>query len=151
MRILGIDYGTKRIGLALSDESGSFAFPLKVISQPSTSDVDGWSGEIREICEKNDVRKIVLGRPGGYKGDPSKILEKIEKFKMVIERETGRPVVYENEVLTTQQARRPAKANQPRGRISNYRGSTSIVKNIDASAAALILQCYLDRSSNMLE
>jgi len=144
MRILGIDFGTKRIGLALSDRSAKFAFPHSVISNLSTSDVDRL---VKKICEENDVKKIVLGRPMGYKGDATKILKEIEKFKNKLEKEVGLEVVYENEVLTTQEAKRPFKANLPRGKISNYRGSTSIVKNIDASAAAIILQSYLDKNN----
>lgn len=125
MKFLGIDYGTKRIGLALSDESAKFAFPHSVLSQLSISDINSC---IKKVCEENDVGKIVLGRPVGYKGDAAEILNKIEKFKLLLEKETTLPVVYENEVLTTQQAKR-------------IQGKT---KKIDASAAALILQTYLD-------
>jgi len=142
MRILGIDYGTKRIGLALSDESGCFAFPHSVIQTKCD-----FVWDIKKICEENHVKKIILGKPEGYKGDSAKILEKIEYFKVRLEEETGLSVIYENEVLTTQQAKRPIKTNQPRGKISNYRPRRSIVKDVDASAAAIILQCYLDRVS----
>lgn len=119
MRILGVDYGTRKIGLALSDPSARFAFPHSVV--PTTSDVVG-------VCEKEGIEKIVLGRPMGYKGDGREILEKIEKFKKMLEKETGLLVIYENEVLTTQQAKREGES-----------------KKIDASAAALILQSYLDK------
>jgi len=121
MRILGVDYGTKRIGLALSDQTGRFAFPYSVV--PTTPGVVG-------VCEKEGVEKIVLGRPVGYKGDSREILEKIEKFKKQLEKETGLEVIYENEVLTTQGAKR-------------IQGK---IKNLDASAAALILQSYLDKT-----
>ncbi|PIS13474.1 MAG: Holliday junction resolvase RuvX [Candidatus Tagabacteria bacterium CG09_land_8_20_14_0_10_41_14] len=156
MRILGVDYGTKRIGLALSDKTGKFAFPYSVIKFTLPQDVNL---EIRKICEENNVKKIVLGKPEGYKGDAGKILGQIEKFKKEMEKSIGLPVIYENEVLTTQQAKRPFSATKPRGKTSNYRGETlpaaclsgrqgrqgSIVRK-DASAAAIILQSYLDRT-----
>jgi len=142
MRILGIDYGTKKIGLALSDESAKLAFPYSVISNSATP---GVAELIKEVCEGNGVEKIVLGRPIGYKGDAREILKKIEKFKTKLEKEAGLEVIYENEVLTTQQAKRPLKVGQPRGKLSNYWSPTPIVKNIDASAAAIILQSYLDK------
>jgi putative Holliday junction resolvase len=141
MRILGIDYGTKRIGFALSDKSARLAFPHSVLEAKP-----GFASRIKKICEQNNISKIVLGRPVGYKGDSTIILKQIEKFKILLEKEVGLSVVYENEVLTTQQAKRLAKAGQPRGKISNYRSSTSIVREIDASAAAIILQTYLDKN-----
>ena len=127
MRVLGIDYGTKRIGLALSDKSAKFAFPHSVIKFTTSQVVNL---KIKEICGENDVSKIILGRPIGYKGDANKILKEIEKFKLGLEKETKLSVIYENEVLTTQQAKR-------------FQGG---IEKIDASAAALILQSYLDRN-----
>lgn len=124
MRYLGIDYGTKKIGLALSDKSGSLAFPFKVTLW--TYDVHN---VIKAVCEEKSIGTIILGRPEGYKGDAQKITKEIEKFKILLEKEIKLPVVYENEVLTTAQA---GRAGGPH-------------KNIDASSAALILQGYLDR------
>ncbi len=128
MRFLGIDYGTKRIGIAVSDKNGKFAFPHSII-QFSTS--QAVNSEIKKICEKNDVSKIILGKPGGYKGDAGEILKKIENFKKKLEEYINISVFYESEVLTTQQAKRP---------YGDKKG-----KKIDASAAALILQSWLDK------
>ncbi|MCF7836099.1 MAG: Holliday junction resolvase RuvX [Candidatus Marinimicrobia bacterium] len=143
-RILGIDYGTKKMGLALSDESVSFAFPFTVIPVTSYEDVFFL---IKKFCDENDVGKIVLGKPEGFKGNSRKILEKINNFKTHLEKKVGLPVVYENEVLTTQQAKRPFKVNQPRGKLSNARISTSNTRGVDASAAAIILQSHIDKNS----
>lgn len=131
MRILGIDFGTKKIGLALSDKTGKFAFPLKVLKFTLLQDVNL---EIGKICAENEVEKIVLGKPEGYKGNPEKILKEIEKFKNILEKETCLPVFYENEVLTTQQAVRLQGRNE----------------KTDASSAAIILQSYLDKQQKVL-
>lgn len=142
MRFLGIDYGTKKIGIALSDKSGKFAFPHSVIY--TTYDV---VQKIKKICEENDVSKIILGRPGGYKGDEERILAKVEGFGSKLKKHTNLTVVYESEVLTTKQAERPLRGEKTRSPVANKRknkGESS--KNLDASAAALILQSWLDRT-----
>jgi putative Holliday junction resolvase len=126
MRYLGIDYGSKKIGVAISDELRQLAFPHTVFKNLSTSDA---VKKISEICDKNKVSKIILGRPIGYKGNAQKILRQLEEFKLRLEDKTSLPVEYENEVLTTRQAERV----------------TGRHKNLDASSAALILQTYLDK------
>ncbi len=141
MYILGIDYGTKKIGTALSDKSAKFAFPHSIITTTSDVVVD-----IRKICEEKNVEKIVLGRPVGYKGDATSILKKIEKFKIKLEEKIGLPVIYENEVLTTRQAERFWEGKKPRGLTADPRKTAKqLTRRVDASAAAIILQSYLDR------
>lgn len=126
MRYLGIDYGTKKIGLAFSDENGLLAFPLKVITTKS-----GVVAEIQKICGEKEISKIVLGESLDYKGRPNPVMAEIEKFKILLEKEIGLPVIFETEVLTTKQAAN----SQPES------------KKLDASAAALILQTYLDKNN----
>ncbi len=141
--ILGIDYGTKKIGLALSDKSVKFAFPHSIITSTPGVDV---IGKIKKICEEKGVEKIVLGRPVGYKGDATSILNKIERFKIKLEEKIGLPVVYENEVLTTRQAERFLVGQKPRGLTADPRKTAKqLTRRVDASAAAIILQSYLDR------
>lgn len=128
MRLMGIDYGEKRIGIALSDESVQFAFPHSVIeNSPNTIK------KIRIICQENKVGKIILGQSLDYKKQPNPIMEKIDKFKAVLEKEIGLLVVYKWEVLTTKEAERV------QGRHNK----------IDASAAALILKSFIE-SGKML-
>ncbi len=128
MRLMGIDYGEKRIGIALSDESAQFAFPHSVIeNSPNTIK------KIRIICQENKVGKIILGQSLDYKKQPNPIMEKIDKFKAVLEKEIGLLVVYKWEVLTTKEAERV------QGRHNK----------IDASAAALILKSFIE-SGKML-
>ena len=65
MRILGIDYGSKRVGLSLSDESGSMAFPLKTIVNS-----ESLMEEIEEICKEKEVKLVVIGESKDFKGKP---------------------------------------------------------------------------------
>lgn len=124
MRILGIDYGAKRIGLALSDERESLAFPLTILSNSKSV-----FKKIKEVCEKNNVSKIVLGIPLGYKAKSDLTEKAVQNFKLQLQKEISLELIFENEVLTTQQAER-------------FQGKN---KKIDSSAAAIILQTYLDR------
>jgi putative Holliday junction resolvase len=130
MRYLGIDYGTKKIGLALSDESAGFAFPYSIILKSVICEA---VSEIKKVCDEHGVEKIVLGKPELFNIKDDKIVNKIEKFKQELEKEIGLPVVFENEALTTQQAKRP------------FDNARKKPKHVDASAAALILQSYLDK------
>jgi len=147
MRILGIDYGEKRIGVALSDEKGKMAFAYGVIANHGTEKV---SAEIKKICAENSVGKIVLGKSLNYKGEPNPIMAEIEPFKTALEKETGLPVSYQNETLTSAEARRPLKGLRKRPPVLNKRKSPEKEKKarmkVDASAAALILRSYLDKN-----
>lgn len=149
MKILGIDYGTKKIGVALSDESTSFAFPYSIIETRKTSSAEERSGKtlgvkevskIKKICENHNVSKIILGRSLDFKGRPNPVQTNIENFKLALEKETGLLVEYQDETLTTSEAKRSPDKINPR------KGAPKIKpKDVDASAAALILQSYLDK------
>lgn len=150
MRFLGIDYGEKRIGIAISDEEGKFAFPLAVLENDlsrtfrrkiqvgrnkflSTKKNDRKVrdkkilAEIKKICEKEKARKIVLGLPLDLKNQPTHSTRQVENFKIKLEKITGLPVSFEKEFFTTKEAERIQGKH----------------KKIDASAAALILKHYL--------
>jgi len=147
MRYLGIDYGTKKIGIALSDESGRFAFANSVIANASKKEV---LDKIAKICKENNVGKIVLGESVNYRGEPNPLMKKVDPFKSELELATGLPVVYEKEILTTAEARRPLGGERKRSPTQNKRKTPQKDKNaeekIDASAAALILRSYLDKN-----
>ena len=146
MRYLGIDYGTKRVGVALSDENGKMAFAYGVIANQGTKKV---SAEIKKICAENSVGKIILGKSLNYKREANPIMAEIEPFKTALEKETSLPVVYQNETLTSAEARRPLGGPRKRPPILSKRKSPEKEKKakmkIDASAAALILKSYLDK------
>ena len=148
MRYLGIDYGEKRIGVALSDEKGKMAFAHSVIANRGTKKV---SAEIKKICAENSVGKIVLGKSLNYKGKANPIMAKIELFKTALEKETNLPVIYENETLTSAEAKRPLGGPRKRPPVLSKRKSPEKEKKarmkIDASAAALILMSFLDKKS----
>jgi len=140
MRLLGIDYGGKKIGIAISDENAKFAFPNAVIDNVSANSV---LKALKIICDKNNVGKIVIGQSLDFRGQPNVIMKRIEKFKSFIEERLNLPLEYENEVLTTKQAER--SMGKPRRRASSLRGRR---EKTHSSAAALILQTYLDRQNS---
>lgn len=139
MRYLGIDYGSKRIGLSLSDEEGNMAFPYKIIKNDLEL-VDN----IHNICGKEEVSAIVLGESTDLSGKPNKIMGCIEEFKRNLEGELDLPIYFEKEFMTTVEARGRA------GKEVNNAKKVGKVKQAaaDASAAALILARYLDRKNN---
>jgi len=138
MKILGIDYGSKRVGLALSDEDASFAFPYKII--PNNMEL---LDTVHNICGTEEVSAIVLGESHDLSGQPNKIMGSIEELKRNIEAELDIPVFFQKEFMTTIEARgRGGKE------INNAKKVTKEKQNpVDASAAALILQRYLDKKN----
>ena len=134
MKYLGIDYGTKRIGVARSDTGGSIAFPFTTIKAgPRVVE------EICELAKKEEVERIVLGESRNFKGEPNALMQDIERFKKKLEELSGLPVEYEAEFLTSAAAARQFEGDFGRGEKPNQ-------DKLDASAAAMILQSYLDRS-----
>ncbi len=122
-RILGIDFGSKRIGVAVSDEERKMAFPVSVIQ--NTPDA---LNEVEKIAKDNLATQIVLGESRNYKGEGNKILLSSMKFKEQMEAK-GFEVIWEAEFMSSIQAERIQGKNDM----------------LDASAAAVILQGYLDR------
>ncbi len=125
-RFLGIDYGTKRVGLALSDEEGLIAFPYAVIPN------EGLFENIKNICSKENIGAIIIGESRNFDGAPNPVMKKILPFKKKLEENLGLPVFLEPEFLTSKQAR-------------NIQEGSAMT---DASAAAIILQSYLDKKKN---
>lgn len=124
MRYLGIDFGSKRIGVSVSDDGGTLAFPYAILDN-SVKTVS----EIAALCVKEHIGKIVVGESVDYKGQPNPVMSEIERLVAGLREATGLVVVQEREFLTTQQARffQPGK------------------ERVDDSAAAIILQSYLDK------
>ena len=126
MRYLGIDFGEKRVGIAISDEDGKIAFPNAVLANDSDL-----MKNIVDLCMKNAVEIVVMGESRDYKGQINNIMWKIEGFKKQLEM-IGFKVVFEPEFMTSVQASQITGEN----------------KMLDASAAAIILQAYLNRGNN---
>ncbi len=136
MRYLGIDYGSKKVGLALSDEMGTMGFPHDIIvNTPRLID---------ELCErivKEHIGAIVIGDSRTLLGGENPIAIEARAFGSLITERMGLPVFYESEVFTSAEARRsPAKEAKSR--------STKRQGPVDASAAALILTSYLSRTNH---
>ena len=123
MKLLGIDYGMKRIGLAIADGETSIATPLKTIDNN-----DVLVAELVELCKERDVQMVVLGESKQFSGKDNPVMQSIRTFKQVLEERSGLPVVYIPEFFSSAQARRQPEV----GRL------------VDGSAAAIILQSYLD-------
>ena len=133
MKSLGIDYGTKRIGVAVSDDTGSIAFPLTtVLAGPKALE------EVANIALVNNVEQIIIGESLDFKGEPNEVMEDIEQFKIDIAELASVPVLYEREFMSSAQA---ARQFAPDG----SRKKNPSQEKLDAAAAALILQSYLDK------
>lgn len=123
-RLMAIDYGEKRVGIASTDDSGHFALPRMVIENDGTL-----LSKILRFKEENNIEKIIIGESKNFKGEANPIQEKIEKFRNELE-ELGVKTFFHPEIMTTTEARR-------------LQGQTDMT---DASAAALILKSYIDSS-----
>jgi tRNA-binding protein len=129
MRYLGIDYGTKKIGLALSDENGTMGFPHSVITTSAQS-----LDTVADLISQEKVSAIVIGESKDFSGEDNSVAEEARVFAQALADKSGIPFHLEPETFTTQEARR-----YPDG--SRMEGSP----DVDASAAALILRNYLAR------
>ena len=130
MRYLGIDFGTKKVGLALSDESGAMGFPHGIVPNDGRL-ID----EVLALIERKDVGAVVIGESRDFSGAENPVAKDAKAFGLLIERRAGIPVHFEPETLTTQEARRDPEGIRMPGRAP-----------VDASAAALILTSYLSRT-----
>jgi putative Holliday junction resolvase len=126
MKLMAIDYGSKRVGIASTDDSGQFALPRAVWSNDSSL-----LEKVLKFKEEEGIGKIIMGESKNFKGGANPIQKEIEKFKRELEKR-GAETVYETETLTTREARQ-------------LQGQTEMT---DASAAALILKSFLDSVYN---
>jgi len=133
MRTLGIDYGTKRLGLSLSDEDGLLASPLDMRLRKSFSQDISF---IRDIIETSKVGEIVIGKPLNMDGSEGRMTEEVCTFASKLRQAYDIPVLLFDERMTTQEAQRVLiQANLSRKKRKNLKDSVS---------AVLILQGYLD-------
>lgn len=126
MRHLGIDYGTKRIGVACSDDEGKLAFPLRTVEANGRE-----VGEICEMAKAERVGMIVVGLSSEMPGVDSSMRGKIQALADSLQKACGLPIEFENEMFTSRLAGLYSK------------------KDSDAAAAALILQSFLDRKNRI--
>jgi len=124
MRILGIDYGSKRVGVALSDDAQEYAFPKAVLQNNKTL-ID----ELEKIALENEVSLVVVGDSRDFAGAANKIMDKVVPFVEDLRLRLGLPVEMELEFMTSQEAERLQGKNEL----------------LDASAAALIIKSFIEK------
>ncbi len=125
MRIMGIDYGSKRVGVAFSDDAGLMAFPHGVL--PNNAEL--LKNLLALIAEK-EVGEIVIGHSLDKEGKPNAIQERINELITDLTLEVGLPVHLQPEMYSTQEAIR-------------FQGRT---KDTDASAATIILNSFITKN-----
>jgi putative Holliday junction resolvase len=136
LRVLGIDFGTRRIGLALSDPTGTIATPLDTVSRRTGKRPP--LARLEEIGRSHGVERIVVGLPLDLRGNETPWCGEIRSMGDALAARLEVPVAYVDERMTSVRAERAVRSiGLPRGR-REEKG------RVDAAAAALILQAWLD-------
>lgn len=125
MRYLGIDFGTKRVGIAISDDDGSFAFPREIVSSTEIFE------HLIEIVKKENISGIVIGESLASNGEENNVVKIAKSFAKKLESKISIPIYFEREDFSSVEAHR-------------YQTKKG---NRDDSAAAVILQRFLDKKS----
>ena len=143
--ILAIDYGKKRLGLALSDEFGITSRPFATWTRINRRrDL----ARLRELVRQEKIRRIIVGLPLHLDGRPSEMSEETRSFALRVEKAIGIPVEMVDERLSSWEAQETvAQMNSSKRHRSSSRRTEPAKKNpIDDIAAAIILREYLDRA-----
>lgn len=139
MRIMGLDFGSKTVGVAISDPLLITAQGVEIIRRKEENKLRQTLARIEELIVQNDVQEIVLGLPKNMNATEGIRVELTQEFREKLERRTGLPVHMWDERLTTVAADRTMmEAGIRRENRKDY---------VDMIAATLILQGYLDRRS----
>ena len=136
MRILGLDYGSKTVGVAVSDGEFSFALPVETIKRDSENKLRRTLARIEELIKEYEACGLVLGLPVNMDGSAGERAEKTLEFKEKLEARTGLPVYLQDERLTTQEAEEELSEMGVK--------RCDMKKYVDQVAAACILQDYLN-------
>ncbi|MBP5282845.1 MAG: Holliday junction resolvase RuvX [Lachnospiraceae bacterium] len=140
MRIMGLDFGSKTVGVAISDALLITAQGVEIIRRKEENKLRQTLARIEELIKEYEVEKIVLGKPKHMNGTEGVRVELTEEFKEKLERRTGLPVIFWDERLTTVAA---DKAMMEAGIRREHRK-----EYVDMIAATFILQGYLDYLGN---
>jgi len=139
---LGIDYGARRFGFALSDASGTLATPWRVVERPPSEPaaVRLVCAEIARLAAEDDgLDAVVVGWPRRLDGTPTEQTPAVEAFARAVARDSGVPVVLQDERLSSVEAE---------SRLARrHRDWRARKRRLDAAAAAVVLQDYLDTRS----
>ncbi len=129
-RILAIDYGKKRVGLAVAQNGTKVALPFGIIENKGRENL---IKKLQEICREEKIGQIVVGLPIGLAGKPTEQTKKTKNFIATLKEKFDLPVDEQSEVFTSRQAKEVFKQAGIKKR------------RVDASAAVLILADYLER------
>ena len=136
MRIMGLDFGSKTVGVAVSDPLGITAQGVEIVRRKSPNKLRQTLARIEKLVGEYDVERIVLGYPKNMNNTEGERCERTKEFKELLERRTGLPVILWDERLTTVAADRSMmEMGIRRENRKDY---------VDEIAAILILQGYLD-------
>lgn len=136
MRVMGLDYGDKTVGVAISDELLITAQPIETVERERTNKLRKTYQRIEALIAGYEVEKIVLGRPLNMNGTEGDRVELTEAFAEELSRRTGLEIIWMDERLTTVEANRILEETGV--------AHSARKEHIDKMAAAIILQTYLD-------
>jgi putative Holliday junction resolvase len=141
-RVLGLDVGERRIGVAISDPDRRFALPLHSVDGRDHASA---IAAIAAIAVEDDAGEIVVGLPLSLSGEAGKQAEKATAFADELKERLGLPVHLWDERFSSQEAqRRVAEEHQPSGTKGRRMRSKRVDADTDALAASIILQAFLD-------
>ena len=136
IRVIGIDFGLSKVGLAISDPSGIIALPLKVLRYKNKEDL---LSELQDISKEKDVNKFVIGYPISMNYKENEMTKIIDSFKQDMEN-LDFEVILEDERLSSEYAKKIMIEQDVK--VSRNK------EMVDLTAASIILQTYLDRNKN---
>jgi putative Holliday junction resolvase len=135
-RILGIDYGQRRVGLALSDPTEMIASPLPTLKRRKGKRPP--VAPVARLVDEHDVAEIVVGLPLTLEGEDNDWSREVRAFGEALAERTGRPVAFQDERMTSVRAERAVRS------IGLGKEKREEKERVDAASAVLILQAYLD-------
>ncbi len=140
VRVLGVDVGARRVGLAISDPSRTLARPLTTVRVGGEQDaVERVAATIAQLAAEDDgLDAVVIGRPASLNGTPNEATARVDAFITALKRLVALPIATEDERLSSREAESRLAERERDWRKRKER--------LDAAAAAVILQDYLDRS-----
>ena len=136
MKVIGIDFGLSKVGLAISDPSGIIALPFKVLRYKNKEDL---LSELQDISKEKDVNKFVIGYPISMDYKENEMTKIIDSFKQDMEN-LDFEVILEDERLSSEYAKKIMIEQDVK--VSRNK------EMVDLTAASIILQTYLDRNKN---
>lgn len=133
MRVLGVDFGLRKIGLAVSDPEQLLATPFRSLDVGSVREAPA---RVAAVVREVEAGAIVVGVPEGLEGQEERVeVRRVEKFAKALRKETGLPVHLMDESLSTREA----------GELVGFSRRSASDRALHAAAAAVILQRWLDR------